>query len=81
MQTTIALSQAPRVHQISQREHEVLQLIVNEYTSGEIAQELYISKETVISHRKNIMAKLDARNTAGLVRRAIESGVVQLTNV
>ena len=63
---------------VSSREKQVLDLILNELTTKEIASKLYISTETVTSHRKNIMQKLNARNTAGLVRRAIESGVVRL---
>lgn len=66
---------------ISRREEEVVRLILDEYTTKEIASKLYISTETVSSHRKNIMQKLNARNTAGLVRRAIEGGVIQLTNL
>jgi DNA-binding NarL/FixJ family response regulator len=58
--------------QISRREKQVLKLIVNEYTAKEISDELFISINTVDSHRKNLLMKLDARNTAGLVRMAIE---------
>jgi len=64
---------------ISNREKQVLDLIVHENTSKEIAHQLFISIETVQSHRKNIMQKLDARNTAGMVRRAFECGVIQLS--
>jgi len=63
---------------ISNREKQVLDLIVHENTSKEIAHQLFISIETVQSHRKNIMQKLDARNTAGMVRRAFECGVITL---
>lgn len=61
--------------QISVREYEVLRLIAYENTINEIADKLYISPHTVISHRKNIMSKLDVRNTAGMVRRAFELGI------
>ena len=57
---------------ISRREKEVLQLIIEEYTTQEIANELFISLKTVESHRSNLLAKLNARNTAGLVRTALE---------
>lgn len=57
---------------ISRREKQVLELIVNEYTAKEIATELFISVNTVDAHRKNLLMKLDVRNTAGLVRTAIE---------
>ena len=57
---------------LSNREIEVLSLIVDEYTIKEIASQLYISMHTVVSHRKNIQEKLMAKNTAGIVRRAFE---------
>lgn len=61
---------------ISQREKEVLKLIAYENTSKEIAQELYISNHTAITHRKNLIEKLGVKNTAGLVRRAFELGIL-----
>jgi DNA-binding CsgD family transcriptional regulator len=64
--------------QISSREKEVLHLIANEKTSKEIASDLYISNHTAISHRKNLMEKLDVKNTAGLVRRGFELGLLHL---
>lgn len=63
---------------ISKREEEVLQLIAEENTASEIAGKLYISMATVNTHRKNLCLKLKARNTAGLIRRAFEHGILQL---
>ncbi len=63
---------------ISPREYEVLQLIADEYNSKEIAGQLFISEHTVLSHRKNLITKLDVRNTAGLVRRGIETGLLKV---
>ncbi len=57
---------------LSRREKEVLRLIVEEYTTAEIAEKLGISFNTVESHRKNMMIKLGVRNTAGLVRICLE---------
>lgn len=57
---------------ISRREKEVLRLIVEERTTQEIADQLFISLKTVESHRSALLAKLNARNTAGLVKVAIE---------
>ena len=65
---------------ISNREREVLHLIAYENTAKEIAKKLYISNHTAISHRQNLMMKLDARNTAGLVRRAFELGLIKIGN-
>lgn len=61
---------------ISQREQEVLRLVAFEKTSQEIAEELFISSHTAISHRKNLMDKLHVKNTAGLVRRGFELGLL-----
>ena len=63
---------------ISKREHEVLRLVAHEMTAKEIAAELFISNHTAISHRKNLMEKLEVKNTAGLVRRAFELGFLSL---
>ena len=63
---------------LSHREIEVLDLISRGLTTKEIASNLFISGHTVISHRKNLMTKMNAPNTAGLVRRAFEYGIIQL---
>ncbi len=61
---------------LSRREKEVLALIVEEYTTQEIADTLHIGFSTVETHRRNLSIKLGARNTAGLVRIAIENGII-----
>lgn len=61
------------IPKISRREKEVLKLIVEEYTTQEIANELFISLKTVESHRSSLLAKMNARNTAGLVRITMEN--------
>ncbi len=58
--------------QITKREREILKLIVEGYTSSEIAKILYISSRTVETHRSNLMNKLELKNTAALVRFALE---------
>ncbi|MDX1592241.1 MAG: LuxR C-terminal-related transcriptional regulator, partial [Balneolaceae bacterium] len=60
------------VRQITKREREILKLIVEGYTSPEIAKILYISTRTVETHRSNLMNKLELKNTAALVRFALE---------
>ncbi len=62
----------PFVPSLTRREKQVLQLIVDEYTTAEIANKLFIGFGTVETHRRNLLMKLDARNTAGLVRMALE---------
>ena len=61
---------------LTKREKEVLNLICREMTNQEIAEELYISVRTVDAHRRNLLQKTGARNTAGLVRYAIEHNLV-----
>lgn len=61
---------------ISRREKEVLQLIADGLTNAEIAGKLFISTTTVDTHRKNLLAKFDARNTAALVRYAMLNNLI-----
>lgn len=63
---------------LTERELEVLELIVKEYTNQEIADELFISIRTVDSHRRNLLQKTGAKNTAGLVMYAIKNNLVDL---
>lgn len=63
---------------ISNREIEILNLIAYEYSSREIAERLFLSFHTVDSHKKNLKAKLDVRNTAGMVRRGFELGILHV---
>ncbi|MBP8034022.1 MAG: response regulator transcription factor [Bacteroidia bacterium] len=62
---------------LTQREKEVLELIVQEYTSKEIAESLFISKQTVDTHRINIMQKTDCKTLVGLIKYAIQSGYIK----
>ena len=63
---------------ISPREIDVLHLVAYEYTSKEIASQLYISTNTVNTHKKNLRDKLDVKNLAGMVRRGFELGLLKL---
>ena len=56
---------------ITRREKEILALIAEGLTNNEIAQKIFISTSTVDTHRKNLLAKLNARNTAALVKIAL----------
>jgi len=62
---------------LSRREKEILQLIIDELTTAEIAGKLFISFGTVESHRRNMISKLGVRNTAGLVSAAYKFGLLQ----
>lgn len=62
--------------QLTKREVQIIRLIASEYTTNEIANSLAISTHTVDTHRKNIVSKLGVKNYAGLVKFAIENGLV-----
>ena len=64
--------------QISTREQEVLEKISFGLTTKEIASILYLSPHTIERHRKNLLLKMDVKNTAGLVRRGFEYGFLSL---
>lgn len=61
---------------ISTREEQVLQLVAKENTNSEIAQKLKLKESTVITHRRNLCFKLGAKNTAGLMVKAFEHGLL-----
>lgn len=60
------------------REQEVLDLISKEYTTPEIARMLDISTRTAETHRKNILKKLGTKTTAGLIKIAMETGLLKI---
>ena len=61
---------------LTRREVEVLKLIADGLTNQEIADKLFISAWTVDSHRKNLLLKFNAKNTAILVKTAVTSGTI-----
>jgi DNA-binding NarL/FixJ family response regulator len=63
--------------QISDREIDVLRLVAAELTTKEIAVKLFISENTVETHRKNLIGKLGVRNAIGLVKYAIKEGLLE----
>jgi DNA-binding NarL/FixJ family response regulator len=71
-------SKAGRKCDLSPREREVLQLIVNGRSTKEIALQLGLSENTVGVHRANLMSTLGVRRTAELVVFAIQNGLVPL---
>ncbi|NET39159.1 MAG: response regulator transcription factor [Cyanothece sp. SIO1E1] len=60
------------IPKLTEREKEVLSLIAQEYTTEEIGQTLFISVNTVQTHRKNLISKFGVRNSVGLVLKALE---------
>jgi DNA-binding NarL/FixJ family response regulator len=68
--------QSSYIPRLTRREKEVLQLIIDEFTTQEIADKLSISPKTVETHRLNLLLKLEAKNTAGLVKIALQKNLV-----
>lgn len=64
------------VPKLTSREKEILNLIIKEFTTEEIAEKLFVSVKTVESHRSNLIQKLGVKNSAGLVRVAFEKGLI-----
>ena len=65
--------------ELSNREIEVVKLICCEHTNQEIADQLFLSKRTIESHRQRILEKVGAKNTVGLVVYAIANNIHSLT--
>lgn len=61
---------------ITRREKEILQMIADEMTTQEIADKLFLSIHTIVNHRNSLLQKLDVRNTAGLMKKAVEEGLI-----
>ena len=61
---------------LTPREKEVLGLIAEGYTNPQIAEKIFLSQFTIDSHRKNLLAKLDVKNTASLIRLAVEKKLI-----
>ena len=65
------------IPKLTRREKEILQLIVDEKTTQEIADTLFLSVSTVETHRMNLISKLGVKNAAGLVKIALEKGLLK----
>jgi DNA-binding NarL/FixJ family response regulator len=61
---------------LSKREIQILDLISAELTTEEIAKKLHLSKRTVDAHRRNLLAKLEVKNTAGLMKYTLTASEV-----
>ncbi|MEZ4960449.1 MAG: response regulator transcription factor [Saprospiraceae bacterium] len=66
----------PDLPLLTNREKEVLALIADGLTNNEIAEKLFISPLTVDSHRKNLLAKFGVKNTAAMIKYALEAGLL-----
>src|SRR5690606_8750577 len=61
---------------LTQRERELLRLVTEGYTNTEIADKIFLSPETIKGYRKNLLLKLGAKNTAVLVKMALEQKLI-----
>lgn len=61
---------------LTPREKEILELIAEGYTNPQIAEKIFLSPFTVDSHRKNLLAKLNVKNTASLIKLAVENKLI-----
>lgn len=62
---------------LTSREIDVLKLIAHEYSSAQIADKLFVSLNTVETHRKNLFKKLNVKNSLGLIKFALKHGLVE----
>ena len=65
-----------KINKLTQREIEIIKLIVKGETSNEIAEQLFISPATVQTHRKNIFNKLDVKKVSELIKEAYENNLI-----
>ena len=64
------------VPMLTRREREVLRLIADGLTTQEIADELFISRTTVDTHRKNLLLKMEAKNVAAMIKMAVQLNLI-----
>lgn len=62
---------------ITQRELDVLRLIAKELTTQQIADELFVSTNTVATHKRNLFVKMDVTNSVGMIRKAMDWGLLE----
>lgn len=73
---TVFHTQEKKPSDLSAREIEVLKLIAEGMTNAEIADKLFTSKRTIESHRQNIIEKAQVKNTAALIKYALNNGII-----
>ena len=61
---------------LTRRETEILELIAQGMTNNEIASKLFVSSTTVDTHRKNLLSKFGVKNTASLIRAAVQMQII-----
>jgi DNA-binding NarL/FixJ family response regulator len=66
----------PHLHRLTTREREVLEMIADGRSTKEMATALHVSSKTVEAHRAKLMAKLKVHRASGLVRVALQEGLI-----
>jgi len=66
----------PSLKDLTKREIQILELILDELTNYEIAERIFVSPRTVDTHRRNLLQKVRARNTVGLIKFAFRNGLI-----
>jgi len=77
----LVATNTPTNTNLSEREKEILKYVAMGFTNKEIAEKLFLSVHTVMTHRKNITAKLGIKTISGLTLYAILNGIVSLSDV
>lgn len=77
---TVQKNENSKIPIVTRREKEVLLLIADGLTNNEIASKLFISITTVDTHRKNLLAKFEVKNTASLIRMAVQIQLIPYIN-
>ena len=74
------INQKVKLHEssLSEREHQILELICSQFTSAEIAEKLNISRRTVDGHRNRMLLKTASKNIAGLVIYGIQKQLIEV---
>lgn len=62
---------------VSEREKDIIRLIADGLSTQEIGEKLFLSTHTINTHRKNILSKLNVKNSAGVIRYGIQTGIVK----
>lgn len=76
--TLLKDNKAKHLIHLTEREKEILRLILDEHTTKQIAEKMFLSEKTIENYRTNLMHKLDATNIAGLVKKTILLGLLNL---
>ncbi len=80
-ETTTPLPATPPTETLSEREREIVACIVRGMTNKEVAEQLFISVNTVLTHRKNISRKLNIHSVSGLTIYAIVNKIVNVADI